>query len=211
MAVRGFLLHPQPISCRALLWPPAPASAAFAEQSCRSQAETAAKICGAAGSHLHDLPWGRAHPAGPSGDVCPQRLFQAPLSRTGLDKKQPRKKTMISMSTCGGCRDGGEGFPSLDIFHQKTESLYLALKSSTPSTSSAFPGQVVPPGIPQNQQTSANLLQTRAAQQCQTPGISERCLCLPCSSLWPSPRASLLFLRRVLFHCCLPSSQGSKF
>lgn len=66
-----------------------PVSAEFTEQSCTSQAENAAKICRAAGAHLRDLPWGRARPAGPSGDVCPQRLFQAPLSRTGLDKKQP--------------------------------------------------------------------------------------------------------------------------
>lgn len=106
---------------------------------------------------------------------------------------------------------GGEGFPSLDILHQKTESLFLAWQCSTPSTSSACPGQDAAPGIPQNQQNSANLLQTPAAQQCRSPGTSQRCLCLPCGSLCPSPRASLLFLPRVLFHCCLPSSQGSKF
>lgn len=67
------------------------------------------------------------------------------------------------------------------------------------------------PRNPPNQQNPANLLQTRAARRCRTPGTSQRCLCLPRGSLWLSPRASLLFLRRVLFHCCLPSSQGSKF
>lgn len=35
---------------------------------------------------------------------------------------------MISASTCCGRRGGGDGFPESAILHQKTESLFLALK-----------------------------------------------------------------------------------
>lgn len=53
-------------------------------------------------------------------------------------------------------RGGGEGFPRLDILHQKNGSLFFALKCSTPSTSSAFPGQDAAPGTPQ----TSRILQT---------------------------------------------------
>lgn len=111
---------------------------------------------------------------------------------------------MISMSTCCGCREAeASAFPAWIFCTKKTESLFLALKCSTPSTSSAFPGQDEAPGIPQNQQTSANLLQTRAAQQCQTPGISQRCLCLPCRSL--AVAESLFIVLAEGFVSLLPS------
>lgn len=103
-------------------------------------------------------------------------------------------------------------FPAWIFCTQTPSPYFLALKRGAPSTSPAFPGMGgCSPRNPPQEQSSANLLQTRAARLCRTPGISRRCLCLPCRSLWLSPRASLLFLRRVLFHCCLPSSQGSKF
>lgn len=156
---------------------------------------------------LSDLPWGRAHPAGPSGDVCPQRLFQAPPSRTRLGREQARRRTTTSMSTCCGCNGQCNALPSLAVLHQKPESLFFC---SAPSPGSAFPRQDVAPDIAPNQQISANLLHTGAAWQCWTPGTSQRSCACP-TELWLSLRASLLFWWRVLFHCCLPSSQGSKF
>lgn len=95
----------------------------------------------------------------------------------------------------------------LDCFAPKTRVL---ISCSTPSPSSAFPRQDVAPEIAPNQQIPANLLHTGAAWRCWTPGTSQRSCACP-TELWLSLRASLLFWWRVLFHCCLPSSQGSKF
>lgn len=78
-------------------------------------------------SGLCDLPWGRASPAGPSGDVCPQRLFQAPPSRTGLGREQSRRRTKASMSTCCGCSGRCNVLPSLAVLHQKPEYLFPAV------------------------------------------------------------------------------------
>lgn len=158
------------------------------------------KICRAARSGLCDLPWGRARPAGPSGDVCPQRLFQAPPSRTGLGREQSWRRTTTSMSTCCGCSGRCNALPSLAVLYQKPESLLLA---ALPAQVPPSPGRMWPQKLPQ----TSRFLQT---WQCWTPGTSQCSRACP-TEPWLSLRASLLFWRRVLFHCCLPSSQGSKF
>lgn len=90
---------------------------------------------------------------------------------------------------------GGERFPSLDVLHQ---SLLRAWKCSNPSTCSAFPGKDVAPGI---LQTHCKPQQPGDAGALESHGAAHAC---------PAD-LSLLFQGSVLFHCCFPSSQGSKF
>lgn len=198
------------------LWPPvAPVSSEFRRQSCGSRAGAAAKIPAA----LQQLSSPRPS-LGLSLSLCPiwrclslQTLWGASVQDRAWHEMTGEEENPlhVHLRLCAGTEGQGErrrpGFSQLGYFAPKSE---LASRFSTLSPQQTFPGQDVAPGIPPK---SSRVLQSVSKpEEHRKPRWlgSLRSLFLPCRSPWPLLRASLLFLQRVLFHCCLPSSQGSK-